>query len=56
MDMIGSGIVAVITYSAVAFCGFKTYLKTKKCARSERTKELQQKLTIMMIFQVLYCV
>lgn len=43
---------AVIVYTIVILCGYKTYVKTKRSAQSQQTKHLQQMLTIMMVLQV----
>lgn len=43
---------AVVTYSIVIVCGYKTYSYIKKSECSQKTRILRQKLTIMMCAQV----
>lgn len=42
----------IMSYAIIIFCGYKTYIKVKQSASSQKTKQLQQRLTTMMLLQV----
>lgn len=47
-----SALPMTLSYAIIIFCGYKTYVRVKQSANSPKTKQLQQRLTTMMILQV----